>query len=275
DGRTVSFGKSRKALRRNAPTIMNAAFAPNLFWDGRANGLESQAAAVLLNPDEMHSSESLVVERLSAIPEYRDAFNTVFGDAPISMLTATQAIAAFERTVVGGRSRFDAFLRGNHTALSDESILGLDLFRTKARCIHCHNGPTFTDHQFHDVGLSYFGRAQEDLGRFRVTEKIEDVGRFKTPSLRNVAATAPYMHNGLFELDAVLNLYNAGMPNLTPKPEQMADPRCPKKSPLLKPLGLNKQDLADLKAFLESLTEPNARVRPPELPGATAAAKAE
>lgn len=269
DGRTTAFGHDREPLRRNAPTVQNSAFMPSLFWDGRSDSLEDQAEAVLLNPQEMHSEEG-VLGRLAEIPEYRAAFAEAFEtveDEPITVERTARALATFERTLVGGRSRFDAFLKGDRDALSDEAISGLDFFRREARCLNCHHGPTFSDGQFHDLGLSYYGRSLEDLGRFRVTDEPEDVGRFRTPSLRNIAATGPYMHNGLFELDGVLRMYDAGMATLRPKPDQEDDPLFPTKSPLLKPLGLNAQDRDDLRAFLESLTEPRTRVRAPDLPG--------
>jgi cytochrome c peroxidase len=161
-------------------------------------------------------------------------------------------------------------MKGDAKALSDEAIRGLDVFRGAGRCMNCHHGPTFSDGQYHDLGLSYYGRELEDLGRYKISDQAEDVGRFRTPSLRNIGATGPYMHNGLFELSGVLNAYNAGMATLRRKPEQAGDPLFPTKSPRLRPLGLNKQDLADLRAFLESLTEPKLRVRAPELPGLAA-----
>lgn len=268
DGRTVSFGLHRLALKRNSPSILNAAYAATLFWDGRAGSLEDQAEQVLQNPQEMGGSEELIQERLGAIPEYRAAFEKAFGDGTITLARTAQALASFERTLVGGRSRFDVFLRGKSAALSDEALLGLDLFRREARCINCHNGPLLTDGQFHDVGLSYYGRKFQDRGRYEITQVAEDVGRFRTPSLRNVTATEPVMHNGLFEIPNALALYNAGMPNLTPKPDQKNDPLFPaRKSRLLKPLGLNRQDLGDLEAFLKSLEEPRTRLAVPALPG--------
>jgi len=268
DGRTVSFGLHRSALKRNSPSILNAAYAATLFWDGRAGSLEDQAEQVLQNPQEMGGSEELIQERLGAIPEYRAAFEKAFGDGNVTLGRTAQALASFERTLVGGRSRFDAFLRGKSEALSDEALLGLDLFRREARCLNCHNGPLLTDGRFHDVGLSYYGRKYQDRGRYEITQAAEDVGRFRTPSLRNVTSTGPVMHNGLFQLPNVLSMYNVGMPNLVPKPEQKNDPLFPaKKSPLLRPLGLNRQDLADLEAFLEALEEPRTRVVVPVLPG--------
>src|SRR5690606_17949804 len=154
-------------------------------------------------------------------------------------------IAAFERTLIAGRSRFDAFLKGNHDALDGAAIAGLDLFRGRARCLNCHHGPNFTDGKFHDLGLSYYGRKFEDLGRYRVTKRAEDVGRFRTPSVRNIRSTAPYMHNGLFELENVVRMYVAGMATLRPRADQAGDPLFPTKSPLLKPLDLNAQDVSD------------------------------
>jgi cytochrome c peroxidase len=267
DGRTTAFGHRREPLRRNSPSIMNLAFMPALFWDGRAESLEDQARQVILNPSEMSATPDSIVASLSAVPEYREAYRESFGSDRVDVDTTARALAAFERTVVGGRSAFDKFLKGDREALSDEAVRGLDLFRGKARCLNCHNGPALSDGKSHDLGLSYYGRELEDLGRFKVTGRPEDVGRFRTPSLRNVSATGPYMHNGLFELSGVLNMYNAGMATLKRKTEQADDPRFPTKSPLLKPLGLNKQELGDLRAFLESLAEPKLRVRAPALPG--------
>ena len=267
DGRTTSFGHSRKHLARNAPTIRNAAFQSHLFWDGRADSLEEQAKAVLGNTDEMRADHEQVVEVLRAEAEYRKLFGEAFGDEQPSIDRAAAAIACFERTVIGGGSRFDAFMNGNPAALTDEAVLGLDLFRREARCINCHNGPAFSDGDFHNLGLSNYGRPFEDLGQAKVTGDPTDTGKFRTPTLRDVTATAPLMHNGMFELDVALTLYNAGMPTAVRKKGQENDPAFPIKSPHLKPLGLNQQDLADLTAFLTSLEEPKRRIRPPALPG--------
>jgi cytochrome c peroxidase len=268
DGRTVAFGHDRQAGARNTPTIMNSAFNGPFFWDGRASSLESQARQPVINEIEMHSTPDLIAERVNKIAGYRESFKKVFGVDEITFDEIAKAIACFERTIVGGRSKFDAFLDGKTETLSDAAVRGLHLFRTTARCINCHNGVNFTDNQFHNLGLSYYGRKFEDLGRYVITKKPEDVGRFKTPSLRNVTNTAPYMHNGLFELEGALNIYNAGGFDLQPRnDEQKADPLFPKKkSALLKKLNLNDHDLADLTEFLESLAEPKHRIRPPELP---------
>jgi cytochrome c peroxidase len=267
DGRATSFGHGFQPLARNAPSILNAAFGTSFFWDGRAETLEDQALAVFENQDEMHASVDHVVATVSSSRGYRARFAAAFGDDEPTIERVLRAIAAFERTVVSdGSAAFDRFLAGESEALDDAAVRGLHLFRTKARCANCHHGPLLTDGGFHDLGLSYYGRKFEDLGRYRVTGDPADVGRFKTPSLRNVARTAPYMHNGLFALDGVLNMYSAGMATLRRKPEQADDPLFPTKSPLLKELDLDAGEKADVIAFLEALTERRRRVRPPEMP---------
>ena len=267
DGRTVSFGHSRKELKRNAPSLLNVGQLHALFWDGRAGSLEQQVADVVRNEDEMRAGEETVSEQLGKISGYTNEFAAVFGAPEVTLSRTAQAIATFERTITSRANPFDAFVRGDTNALNDSAIRGLNLFRTTARCANCHFGPNFTDGLFHNEGLTYYGRKLQDLGRYEITKQPADVGAFKTPSLRNLSRTAPYMHNGLFDLDGVLNLYNAGMPTARRRVAQENDPLFPVKSKLLQPLALNKQDLTDLKAFLESLTETRVRIRPPELPG--------
>ena len=266
DGRTTSFGLDRRPLTRNAPTVLNAAFQQKFFWDGRAESLEAQARHVMLNPAEMAGSEATVGKTLSELPAYRRGFAAAFGSEQITFDLIGQALATYERTLVGGHSRFDNFLRGRPDSLDDRQIIGLHLYRTQARCMNCHHGPAFSDGKLHNLGLSYYGRKFEDLGAYKTTGQAEDVGRFRTPTLRNIANTGPYMHNGLFELPGVINMYNAGMPTLRRKEHQAEDPLFPTKSPLLQPLSLSKQDMSDLLAFLDALSEPPRRIRPPELP---------
>jgi cytochrome c peroxidase len=237
-----------------------------LFWDGRAGSLEQQVEDALTNPEEMAADRNDVVRMLGSSPGYRKLFDEAFSGRPITFAAVVEAVACFERTIVSGRSRFDRFVLGDEAALSDDEILGLDLFRREARCMNCHHGPTFSDGRFHDLGLSFYGRSNEDLGRHAVTCEASDKGRFRTPTLRDVTHTTPLMHTGMFELSGVLNMYNAGMVTLKRQPYQRDDPLFPVKSPHLKPLGLNRQDLADLAAFLGALEEPRQRVFPPELP---------
>ena len=261
DGLPVAIGRGRRQLRRNTPSVLNTAHLPHFFWDGRADSYEKQALAAITNADEMNSTTELVVERLSRVQTYVRLFKEAYGDGKISIENVLHALAAFQRTLHSpGTSDFDRFLKGQKNAMSDAAIRGLHLFRTSARCMNCHNGPLLTDNQFHDLGLSFFGRSRQDLGRYEATGKASDSGKFKTPGLRNVTKTAPYMHNGLFTLDGVLRLYNAGMPTLRQNENQRDDPLFPKKDPLLRPLGLSQQELEDLKAFLQSLEDPPRKV---------------
>ena len=241
---------------RNTPTVRNAAFHSTFFWDGRAGSLEAQAAEALANPHEMAATPEHVIDTLATNPGYSEQYTKAFPGRPFEFRAVVEAIACFERTIVGGRSRFDEFLRGDPAALTDAEVLGLDLFRREGQCLNCHHGPTLSDGRFHDLGLSFHGRSNEDLGRYGVTRDPADKGRFRTPSLRDVTATAHLMHTGMFQLRGVLNMYNAGMATLKRQPFERDDPTFPVKSPLLKPLGLNRQDLADLEAFLGALAEP-------------------
>lgn len=267
DGRTTSFGHGVKPLRRNAPTILNSASLPALFWDGRAKSLQDQALMVFTNPDEMATEAAEIERKLRTSKGYRERFAEAFGDDEPTIARVLEALAAFEATIQSdGSSAFDRFVGGDSEAMADDEIRGLHLFRTKARCVNCHHGPLFTDHAFHDLGLSYYGRDLEDIGRVRITKDPADTGRFKTPSLRNVTRTAPYMHNGLFDLPGVINMYSAGMVTLQPKESQKNDPAFPKKSPLLQKLDLTPSEKEDLLAFLGALEERRRRMRPPQLP---------
>lgn len=268
DGRTVSFGHSRTALKRNAPSILFSAYQKSLFWDGRAASLEEQFNGPVIAHDEMNGDPQTIEARLDAVPEYREQFKQVFGADHVTLANAAKAVATFERGVskLAGRSDFDRFMSGKANALSDAAVRGLHVFRTSGRCMNCHSGPLFTDGQFHDLGFSFYGRKLQDLGRYEVTKEAKDVGRFRTPSLRDVGRTRPYMHNGLLELPGVIAAYNAGMVSLTRSKDQKDDPLFPTKDKLLKPLGLGSLERDDLKEFLLSLDEPLLRVRPPALP---------
>jgi len=265
DGRAISEPRG-SAPARNSPSILNVGFQPAFFWDGRAPTLERQAERALTNSLEMESNGPHVVGLLTESSGYRDLYERAFPGESITFAGVIKALACFERTVVGGRSRFDDFMRGEATALADAELIGLDLFRREARCMNCHHGPVLSDGLYHDLGLSFYGRSNEDRGRYDVTRDARDVGRFRTPSLRNVTRTTPLMHTGTFRLRGVLTMYNAGMVTLKQEDFERVDPLFPTKSPHLKPLGLNRQDLADLEAFLHSLEEPPAAVGRPPLP---------
>ncbi|GAB2180826.1 cytochrome c peroxidase [Denitratisoma sp. agr-D3] len=255
NGQAVAVGHDEAKGSRNVPGLWNLHGARALFWDGRADSLETQALGPIANPVEMAMSLEKLAAKLAGIAEYRRDFALAFGPGPISLDRISRALADYERTLRSPFTRFDRFLAGERAALSEDETLGLHLFRTKARCLNCHYGSRMTDDGFHNLGLTYFGRKYEDFGRYEVTGRKEDVGRFKTPGLRGVGSTGPWMHNGLFpQLAGILNMYNAGMPSQVPNDAaQAANPLFPVKSSLLKPLALNREELDALLAFLLTL----------------------
>ncbi|MCR8668471.1 cytochrome-c peroxidase [Aestuariibaculum sp. M13] len=267
DGRRTSYGHNRQLGRRNSMTILNVAYAEKLFWDGRSGSLEDQVNFPIKDSLEMNFHINLAVDTISKIEGYKALFEKAFGTSQISEQRIRKAIATFERSIVSESTKFDKFISGNSEVYSDEEVLGLHLFRTKARCINCHNSGYFSDNQFHNTGLTYYGRPFEDLGLYEVTGKKEDVGKFKTSSLREISRTRPYMHNGLFpHLEGVVNMYNAGMPQPKRKAHQLNDTLFPTTSPILKALQLTVEEKGALVAFLETLESRRHRESPPELP---------
>jgi cytochrome c peroxidase len=215
----------------------------------------------------MNQEPPTIPAEIAAIPGYPPLFEKAFGDKRITLQKILDAIAAFERTLTSRRSRFDEFVMGRYKQLTDQEVQGLHLFRTKARCMNCHNGAYFTDNQFHNIGLTYYGRKYEDLGRYNITKEAADVGKFRTPSLRDVMRTRPWMHNGLFDnMDGILNMYSAGMPQPKPKPEQVNDPLFPKTDPLIQKLDLTPEEKKAIVAFLDAITEIPYKMDRPELP---------
>lgn len=265
DSRRVAYGHDRQLGTINAPSLINIAYATALFWGGRAEDLETQVQSPIENPVEMNLHSRIATRRIKNIKGYREYFAAAFGDSRITQERISQAIATFARTLRSPKTRFDKFIEGDSTQLSDSELNGLHLFRTKANCISCHNTPYFSDQKFHNPGLTYFQRDQyEDLELYGVSKKPEDIGKFKTAPLREVSKTAPYMHNGLFpHLRGVLNMYNAGMPNEKIKPGTV---HAPKKSQMLQKLSLSESELQDLENFLQALHSTQYKMRPPELP---------
>jgi len=267
DGRQVSIGHDHLANIRNAPSLENVWFYKRLFWDGRATNLEEQAGSPVAAHNEMHQDMKALSKKLSKIKGYQPYFKSAFGSKEITNKRIFESLATFQRSIVSRRTPFDRFLAKDKKALTDQQLMGLHLFRTKARCINCHNGPLFTDNEFHNDGLTYFGRKYEDLGLYNVTRKPEDVGKFKTPGLRNVMKTAPWFHNGLFpDMDGVMNMYNVGMPVQRVKPEQVNNPLLPKNDKLLKGLKLSIAEKDAVVAFLEALSSPTVLTRVEQLP---------
>ncbi|WOB71501.1 cytochrome-c peroxidase [Achromobacter xylosoxidans] len=207
------------------------------------------------------SASSAATATASAATATASAATTPVAQAPgASALTSAidadrlaRALAAYVASLRPEKTRFDDFLAGRADALDDTELLGLHLFRTQARCMNCHNGPLLTDHQFHNIGLSFYGRRNQDLGRYEATRDPADLGRFRTPSLRNVAQAGPWMHNGLFpDLRGLLRMYNAGMGREAP-PADPPDPHAPRKSAHIKPLDLSPAEIDALLAFLKTL----------------------
>ena len=257
DSKRVSVGHEGRQGQRNTPGLLGVAQIKPLFWDGRASTLEEQALGPLQHPDEMAMDVPALAAKLAALDDYPAQFNAAFGKKEgVTLPRILTALADYQRTLLPPVTRFDTFLEGQRTALNDRELLGLHLFRTKARCMTCHSGALLTDQQFHNLGLTYYGRKKyEDLGRYLVTGKDEDVGKFRTPGLRGVAQSGPWMHNGLFpQMVGLLNMYNAGMSRPVPQnAQQAADPKFPVTSPLLQRLQLTSEEIIALKSFLEVL----------------------
>lgn len=252
DNQQFSLGIDGELGFRNAMPLFNLAwnFDDRFNWDGSAFGLENQAFEPVSNPIELHANWKNVAKKMQNHPEYPNLFLRAFGTATIDSTLITKAIAQFERTFISGNSKFDQFLLGNET-LTPEEENGFNVFMDEAKgdCFHCHgsnNNPLWTDNQFHNNGLdSNF----TDVGLGKITGDPADNGKFKSPSLRNLAFTAPYMHDGRFAtLEEVINHYSEGL-----KPSATIDP-------LMKKIDkggvhLSTKDKTDLKAFLLSLTD--------------------
>ena len=226
DGRAVAVGVLGRKGTRSAPTLVNRGYGASHFWDGRAPTLEKQVLEPILSAKELNMTFEEVAARVGMGPE-----------------DVSRALASYVRSIRSGDSSFDRYLHGDRNALSEQQRRGLNLFRGKANCSACHVGPNFTDEGFHNTGVAWRDRVLLDAGRFTVTAKPVDRGAFKTPTLREVARTAPYMHDGsLATLEQVIDHYDrGGNPN-------------PALDPDLRPLRLNPEEKQALIAFLRSLS---------------------
>jgi cytochrome c peroxidase len=246
-----AIGSTNKPLPRKAPTVLNAAWLPVLFWDGRAPNLEIQAQGPITAPAEMDGKFPEIVARLKGIPEYRAWFGKLFPQEGVTQDTLLTAIATYERTVVSGWAPFDRWVEGDETALSPAAQRGFVLFNGKAACAGCHTGWNFTDNKFHDIGIS-----TQDIGR-AAFDPDNPLARhaFKTPGLRNLTHRAPFGHGGQFaDLDAIVTFYESGGMNR------------PSRSPLMRPLALTRAEHEDLVDFLKSLTAEKTETALPNLP---------
>ena len=250
DGRALAIGEDGLMGRRRSMPLYGAPFAPLLFWDGRAADLWQQVLMPISDPREMNHDVASATARLATLPEFQTAFSEAFGEAGVSEAKLARALAAHVASLRPPATRFDAFIAGDTRAYTDQEVIGLHLFRNQARCMQCHHGPLLTDQRFHNIGLSFLGRRNQDLGRYEITRDPADAGAFRTPSLRQVAQAGPWMHNGIFpSLDGLLRMYNAGMPPDAPAVKGLRAP----KSALIQPLWLNADELQALEAFLRTL----------------------
>lgn len=251
DVKERSLGVGGRLGTRHAPSLVDAAYSPLLFWDGRAASLEDQVGSPILNPLEMNQTHEASLAKIAADPSYKSMFRNAFGTDAITFARVTNALASFERTIVSGDSPFDRYAyQGKSAALSPAQIRGLAVFKdpTRGNCAACHtiglSFALFTDGQFHNTGEGVGDNEQlADLGRYNVTHAEGDKGAFKTPSLRDVAVTGPYMHDGkLKTLKDVVDFY-AGEGNSNP----YLDKR-------MSAIHLTGQDRSDLVEFMKSLT---------------------
>lgn len=263
-----ALGHDHLLGRRNAQSLLNVGSRKVFFWDGRAGSLEEQAREPIEAHNEMNIDLAKLPQKLARFKTYTKLFAQAFDSSEITENQILVALAAFQRTIKSQESRFDKFLKGNHQALNQQEIRGLHLFRTKAACMNCHHGKFLTDGKFHNIGLTYYKRTHEDLGRYYVTQKAEDVGKFLTPSLRDLLNTRPWMHNGFFDdLEGIISIYNSGMQMLNPSAEQKAaDPLFPSVDSLMQPLKLTSEEIEDLAAFLKSLNGTKFKMKRPEIP---------
>ncbi|HEY6171263.1 MAG TPA: cytochrome c peroxidase, partial [Candidatus Kapabacteria bacterium] len=273
-GKPFSRGVKQQMGDRNAMALVNVAFSSHLIWDGRFKTLEEHAIAPILHPKEMgngsqpprgdtssyggtptnndtlllftrmRGGSGVTAEAIARRTTYTKLFKEAFGDTVITLPRIARAIAAFERTMISNQSPFDDYARGNKAALNDHAKLGLALFydKTKTNCSNCHSGTLFTDNKMHSNGLyKYY---EKDKGLFAITKKPGDDGVFKTPTLRNVAVSAPYMHDGSIDnLKDVIYHYNRGGAHNT------------NQDPLIDSLNLSDQEVAYIAEFLKSLTD--------------------
>jgi len=250
DGVRRSSGVLGRPASRHTPTLVNRAYGRRFFWDGRTSTLEETVLQPIQNPREMDLALDELLARLRAVADYGPLFDRAF-DGGVTADNVARALASYVRTLRSGDAPFDRFLAGDEAALTADAVVGFRLFVGRAHCSACHSGPTLTDDDLHNTGISW---GAGDLGRYAVTREDGDRGRFKTPTLRNASLTAPYMHDGsLATLEEVVEFYDRGgnpNPNLDPE---------------IRPLRLTEHEKRQLLGFLRALTgsDPPAGDPPP------------
>ncbi len=253
----VGTGIAGAQGRRNPPALFSITRRAHLDWDGGGGALAARVLTPLAHPREMGPSDPQALVARLAAAGYAARFSAVFGAQGLSEGTLARALVAYLETI-DPETRLDRFARGAQMALSDTELLGLHLFRTKARCANCHFGPLLTDESFHNLRFSFYGEPAQDLGRYGVTGAAEEAGRFRTASLRHVASSAPYMHNGLIPtLEGVVNFYDRGGGEVWARnAAEAARPlyrEAAHLSPHIRPLHLTPQEKEALAAFLRAL----------------------
>jgi cytochrome c peroxidase len=250
DGLARNKDHKGEELPRNSTSLWNSGYEDFPSWDGSMATLEQHSGRALTRFGE---NIPALIAKIDAIPGYRDRFRKIFGE--VNFTNVIRALAAFERTLISWRSDHDLFEAGDKSALTAPEQRGRELFFGKAGCATCHAPPFFTDNRFHALGVPQVGPKADDPGRFTVTGDERERGAFRTPTLRNVALTAPYMHDGaLATLEEVVAFYEGG------------GGAVPGKSPLIQPFTLGAGERAALVAYLEALTHEGVKVRPPQLP---------
>jgi cytochrome c peroxidase len=239
DGQPRAIGEKDEVLPLRTPTLLNVAWTPKLGWDGHFRDLESVAMGPITATNNMNLSEDVLIQRLTAISAYVEAFNAAFGKGEITGRKVEMALATFERSIVSTPAPFDQWIDDKNTAINAAAKRGFALFNGKANCAACHSGWAFTDASFHDIGVAQ----NDDIGRGRLfPTSVKLKYAFKTPTLRDVARRAPYMHDGSVPtLEAVIDLYNRGGVDRPSRDEE------------IHPLALTENEKADLVAFLQTL----------------------
>jgi cytochrome c peroxidase len=221
DDKPLAVGVFGRKGNRRVPTLVNRAYGKGFFWDGRIPTLEEQVVQPILNDKEMDMTLEEVVARLKSDDRYRTRFRETFGEGEINGEKVAWALASYVRTILSGSSPYDRYVLGDPDALSEEARRGLAIFRGKGNCTDCHLGPNLSDERFHNTGIAWRDGRLRDMGRYKITGIEKDNGAFKTPTLREVARKAPYMHDGsLATLEEVVEFYSRGgnrNPNLDPE----------------------------------------------------------
>ena len=251
DGLPTAIGSGMNSLKRATPSIVNSAFNELQMWDGRFHSLEEQVLSPMQAPGEMNGNMDEILSHLNSLPGYVQAFDRAYPGEGVSKNTVAKALASFERTIISKGAPFDAWVHGKTNAIGPSAQRGFALFTGKADCAACHSGPNFTDEGFHNIGLN----SGDDVGRFAKQPIKISKGAFKTPTLRDIALTAPYMHNGEYRtLEEVVDHYDRGGDN-----KDNLDPS-------IKPLGLSPREKADLVEFLRTLSGKQVAITVPRLP---------